>query len=432
VDGISDQSLPAWDGGVSAGYFGRFFSAAWVTGGHIKLARYVVQWNLMSESTDGANPGGDYREKFEAWLTDVGSLGLAPEVALTSFDGIYPEASAEYQTRLQQILNQARAMGHPVRYVEAWNEPNHQGDETALKAAQLTNSADALCEEGYGCTVIAGNLEDSPNVATYEKEYESDLTSVPRIWGVHPYDSVEETSEAPLLSFVENLPHKGLGEQIWFTEIAARVCTDFGNGPVENGEVGQAERAKWLVDTLMRNRKPEHVFYYVFLLGDGRVPSCSSEPEDDALYEPSSDPNAPDAPRAAASYIWDGRAVPLAYTGAASSVHSEQATLTGSLYPAGFSDAKYRFQYSTSTDYGSTTPEGEADSGFGRVAASLTATGLQAGTTYHYRLVATDAEGTTYGADHTLATSCSEPFAFPRSTGGELVTFGWSSTDCVL
>jgi hypothetical protein len=312
VDGISDQSLPAWDGGFTGSYFARLFSSAWVSGGHIRLARYVVQWDVMREASAGPDAQGDYRERLEAWLGDVASLGLIPDLALTSYDGIYPQSTAEYEASLQQLLERARAIGRPISYVEAWNEPNNQGALPAVRAAQLTNAANALCEGGDGCRVVAGNLEDSPEVAGYEREYESGLDFSPAIWGVHPYYSVEQRSEAPLENFEVNLPHGGADAQIWFTEIAARACTDYGGRLVENGAGGQAERAAWLVDTLMRNRKPEHVFYNVFLLADGRRPSCSSEREDDALYVPGAGPGGTlsglDMPRAAAGYIWDGRA----------------------------------------------------------------------------------------------------------------------------
>ena len=321
VDGVSDQSLPSWDGGFAGSYFARLFSSVWVSGGHIRLARYVAQWDLMREASGGADAHGDYRERLEAWLGDVAALGLVPDVALTSYDGIYPQSAAEYEVSLQQLLERARALGRPFSYVEAWNEPNNQGAQPAARAAQLTNAANALCERGYGCRVVAGNLEDSPLVAGYEREYERGLDFSPAIWGVHPYYSVERKSEAPLENFEVNLPHGGAGAQIWFTEIAARACTDYGGRLVENGAGGQAERAAWLVDTLMRNREPEHVFYNVFLLADGRRPSCSSEREDDALYVPGTSAGAGadaaggaggaaprDTPRAAAGYIWDGRA----------------------------------------------------------------------------------------------------------------------------
>ncbi len=129
--------------------------------------------------------------------------------------------------------------------------------------------------------------------------------------------------------FREHLPNKGTGEQIWFTEIAARRCVDSGGQIVENGEVGQAERASWLVNTLMRNARPEHVFYYEFLLKDRRQPSCQSEGADGALYLPSGDPNAPDRARAAASYIWDGEGASRGYIDGAFMANAAQRTLTG-------------------------------------------------------------------------------------------------------
>ncbi len=51
VDGISDQSLPYWDGAFPSSRFASFFADTWAAHGlspHIPLARYVVQWNVMS------------------------------------------------------------------------------------------------------------------------------------------------------------------------------------------------------------------------------------------------------------------------------------------------------------------------------------------------------------------------------------------------
>jgi hypothetical protein len=323
VDGISDQSLPAWDGGFAESYFARLFDSAWVGAGHIKLARYVAQWDLMDEPSGGADPHGDYRERLEAWLADIHTLGLVPDLALTSYDAIHPQSPDEYAVGLSRILAMARAQGEPIAYLEPWNEPNNQGHETAVRAAELTNSAARLCEHGGGCRVVAGNLEDSADVAGYEREYERALDPVPTLWGVHPYHSVEEQSEAPVENFVRNLPNGGAGDRIWFTEVAARRCTNHDGHAVQIGEAGQAERARFLTRTLMPAVRPEHVFYYVFLLADHRVPSCAVEHEDDALYRPAGEPGAPEEPRAAASYIWGdepgllahGCSEPLAFEG---------------------------------------------------------------------------------------------------------------------
>jgi hypothetical protein len=412
VDGISDQSLPGWDSGFSGGpYFSGFFPSHWVASGHIRLARYVVQWNVMSPGYSGS------RTIFEAWLKDAVGMGLTPDVGLTSYDGIYPSSPTVYKESLERLLTQAGAAGTPIRYVEAWNEPNNQGKEPAATAAHFTNSAYSACGEGYGCTVIAGDVEDSPSAGAYEKEYESQLSPTPTVWGLHAYYSVEEQSEIPYLNVVKNLPHEGAGDQVWITEVAARKCHDYNGELVERGEAGQAERARWLVDSLIKNRKPEHVFYYEFLLKERERPGCPAQTEDGALYAPSADPNAPDAPRPAASFIFAGKGVPSAYTGtAAVSATEPLATLAGSVYPGGLLDAKYHFEYGATASYGMYTTEEDAGSGGGEAPAGLSVAGLAPNTTYHYRLVAWNSEGAeelSYGGDGTFTTPAAPELLTP-------------------
>jgi hypothetical protein len=66
----------------------------------------------------------------------------------------------------------------------------------------------------------------------------------------------------------------------------------------------------------------------------------------------------------------------------------------------------YRFEYGTSTAYGSSVPalEGVAGSGFGDVGVGQQIMGLQPGTTYHFRVVARNAAGTAEGLDQTFTT----------------------------
>src|ERR1700735_852348 len=178
VDGISDQSMPFWDGGFSSSYFANFFKTTWVNPGpHIKYARYVVQWNAMTASGE---PYSNYREQFETWLNDASSMGLAIEVGLTSYNGVYPSSSAEYKSNLKEVLKQAMAQSHGVSYLEPWNEPNGQGKEPAAAAAHFANEGNGACQEASSkCTIIAGNTEDSSSVAGYLKEYRENLNFTP-------------------------------------------------------------------------------------------------------------------------------------------------------------------------------------------------------------------------------------------------------------
>jgi hypothetical protein len=63
------------------------------------------------------------------------------------------------------------------------------------------------------------------------------------------------------------------------------------------------------------------------------------------------------------------------------------------------------FEYGTTTQYGSRTSNRSAGSGFGDRAVSVAISRLRTGSVYHYRLVATNASGTTRGADLTFATT---------------------------
>ena len=98
-----------------------------------------------------------------------------------------------------------------------------------------------------------------------------------------------------------------------------------------------------------------------------------------------------------------GATPPAATTGAARDVARTSATLTGTVDP-NRSATTYRFEYGTTTAYGLTTPDRDAGAGDAAVPAEMPVSGLTPGTTYHYRLVATSAAGTTMGADRTLRT----------------------------
>jgi hypothetical protein len=298
VDGISDQSLPAWDDLFSTSPFAGSFRESWAggAGAQIELARYVVQWNVMSEPSGGPAPVGDYRERFEAWLQDARSLGLVPVVALTSFDHVHPGSPREYRTALAAILDEATAMRYPIAYVEPWNEPNNQGAESAVTAAEYADSAAALCEGAHRCEVIAGDFEDGSKLPAYERAYEQALTFPARIWGVHPYVSLQAHEDSRLRRFKANLPGHGAAQEVWFTEIAALYCR---HGELR-GEAQQASDASYLLNSLIADPvvAPVHVFYYGFLFADRVQAPCTVTGGDDSeLYAPTG------APRAAARVL---------------------------------------------------------------------------------------------------------------------------------
>ncbi|HEX5922685.1 MAG TPA: hypothetical protein VFY45_02560 [Baekduia sp.] len=96
---------------------------------------------------------------------------------------------------------------------------------------------------------------------------------------------------------------------------------------------------------------------------------------------------------------------PPATTGPATAITGESATLRGTITTYGTA-ATYRFEYGTTTSYGTSIPATNAaiEAGQGDVNVEQKLTGLAAGTTYHYRLVAINAAGTANGEDQSLET----------------------------
>jgi bacillolysin len=114
-------------------------------------------------------------------------------------------------------------------------------------------------------------------------------------------------------------------------------------------------------------------------------------------------------------------------TGAASGVTHEAATLNGSVDPNG-SATTYRFEYGTASSYGSSTASQSAGSGTSGVDVSAGVSGLAAETTYHFRLVASNAAGTSYGSDQTFSTATSTDGGSGGSDGPGDTTGGGTTT----
>jgi hypothetical protein len=87
-----------------------------------------------------------------------------------------------------------------------------------------------------------------------------------------------------------------------------------------------------------------------------------------------------------------------------SALGTTTATVTGTVNPNGQATSRY-FEYGTSTSYGSKTASVGVGSGTTNVDVSAALTGLAPGTTYHYRVVATNSTGTSRGADGIFATA---------------------------
>jgi hypothetical protein len=110
--------------------------------------------------------------------------------------------------------------------------------------------------------------------------------------------------------------------------------------------------------------------------------------------------------------------IPAVTTKPPTAVTGSGATLNGTVNPSGL-EAKYYFEYGPTASYGTKTSELSAGSGNSPVEESKAITGLEAGIEYHFRIVATNSEGTSVGKDETFKPEVSP---IPGQLAGMAVT----------
>jgi hypothetical protein len=121
---------------------------------------------------------------------------------------------------------------------------------------------------------------------------------------------------------------------------------------------------------------------------------------------------------------------PVVATDPATSVKALSATLNATVNPEDGASSTCEFEYGTSVFYEHTVPCATTPTGDQAVAVSAALEGLTGSTTYHYRIVATNGEGTSAGSDAEFTTRPHEPATVSEFTptvgpdsGGTHVTF---------
>jgi hypothetical protein len=115
---------------------------------------------------------------------------------------------------------------------------------------------------------------------------------------------------------------------------------------------------------------------------------------------------------------------PLIVSASTANVTADSADLLGAINPVR-AQTTYRFEYGTTSSYGKSIPTADVSVGADETEHEVTQhiQGLQAGTVYHYRVVAHNAFGTTTSPDHTFTTqTITGDVGLPDGRGYELVS----------
>src|SRR5205807_1659524 len=116
---------------------------------------------------------------------------------------------------------------------------------------------------------------------------------------------------------------------------------------------------------------------------------------------------------------------PSAKTATASALTQTSATLNGTVNPNGGAVSDCRFEYGSTSAYGSSVPCASLPgSGTAAVAVSAEVEGLAPNSTYHFRIVASNADASGSGEDQTFTTIASAPNAITGAASALTQTSG--------
>jgi Ca2+-binding RTX toxin-like protein len=405
---------------------------------------------LALDDTEGTSAENSFEEVFDGTYEaagkgpsvngpgpqiDVAGGLLEEEGSAASLDGVDDLISLPGQMGLEEASGQGFSLEMLVRFNRA------AGAKEYLYSSGPSGGGLFLYRAANGVLTLAtGDEASAPQVNSY-------LPVTGSAW----HQIVAVVEEHALLIYVDGVPSRvGFGQAIT-PEAAEASATLIGAGPGPTGFLAATvDEFSTYVGTLSESEVRGHLFETAVAQpsevivpapeiadadGDGvtdGVDNCPSQANadqadadhdgiGDACLTPDLDgdgvedkaDNCPEAVNPEqtdtnADGVGDACAAlpPEVSTGAAIEVKSDTATLGGTVTPGG-SQATYQFEYGATTAYGKSIPVPAAalPSGAVPVAVSRTPSGLSSQTTYHYRLVAENANGKTEGEDRTFTTA---------------------------
>jgi putative glycosyl hydrolase len=111
-----------------------------------------------------------------------------------------------------------RARWPAVTTFSAWNEGNHPGQPTAARPASAARLYETLVSACPQCRILAAEVVDIDNMASWLRSFNAALTTPARLWGLHNYGDVTRGRTSftdAMLSLVDG--------DVWITETGGLV-----------------------------------------------------------------------------------------------------------------------------------------------------------------------------------------------------------------
>jgi hypothetical protein len=216
----------------------------------ITHARLAVSWDALQHDWE--------RQQLDQWLEAARQAGVQPLVGFSHARGdqrrVLPSPS-----RFKYEFRQFRARYPWVTTFATWNEANHCGEPTCHRPQLVATYYRAMTRECPTCTILAAEVLDMPNMASWVDAFQRHLGSRPRFWGLHNYIDANRMRMSGTRALLRHT--KG---QIWFTETGGIVerrnkrKVGFTESPAH-----AAQATRWVFDRLVPlSRRITRVYLY--------------------------------------------------------------------------------------------------------------------------------------------------------------------------
>jgi hypothetical protein len=210
---IAAQASAAQPGplvGIGEQKSGMFASRQWNRLG-LRDARYMVPWDALQDPYQLA--------LLDTWLAAAKRAHARVLISFVhSLRSIRRARILPTQRQFERQFKRFRQRYPWVREWLAWNEANNPGALTARQPRRAAEYFDAVARNCRGCRIVAADVLDTRNMASWVTRFLGYAHAPPRIWGLHNYGDANGMSARgtqTLLTLTRG--------QIWFTETGGVV-----------------------------------------------------------------------------------------------------------------------------------------------------------------------------------------------------------------
>ena len=220
----------------------------------MKRTRYFVRSDVMRDATE--------RTKARAFVVAARRNGVSTLLHISTTDlrnkrGKVVSPGA-YKASVGRLVAYFRALG--VRDFGAWNEVNHQSQETWNRVGNAVSyfksMYKAVRRRCASCTVIGLDLLDQAGADRYIRRFYARLSSTWRarlkVVGIHNYSDVNRGRSSGTAKIIRTVRAYNRRARFWFTETGA--VASFGSA-FPYGETRQASRIRNMFSLARRYRR---------------------------------------------------------------------------------------------------------------------------------------------------------------------------------